>query len=117
MLIDCRSLMKMSDSAAMHGRAGSGESYEDNARRELQEEMGIRAGELITHFDFFFADATSRLWGRLFSCHWAGEPIRLDAEEVESGAFMPLAAVMDLLETGPVSPDSKIAVERYLRER
>ncbi len=100
----------------MHCAAGSEESYEDNARRELQEEMGIRAGELTAHFDFFFADATSRLWGRLFSCQWAGEPIRLDPAEVESGAFMPIAAVTRLLQTGPVCPDSKVAVERYLRE-
>lgn len=96
---------------------GAGESYEDNAVRELQEEMGIRAGQLTTHFDFYHADSVCRLWGRLFSCQWAGDEIKLDPEEVESGSFMSLADVAELLETGPVCPDSKAAVERYLHRQ
>ena len=46
--------------------AGVGESYEDNAVRELEEEMGITGVPLETLFDFFYGDSTCRLWGRLF---------------------------------------------------
>jgi 8-oxo-dGTP pyrophosphatase MutT (NUDIX family) len=68
---------------------GAGESYEDNAMRELEEEMGIRDAKLKMHFDFFYEDAVSRLWGRLFSCCYDGD-IVLDPEEVENGQFMSL---------------------------
>ena len=45
---------------------GYGESYEDNAVRELEEEMGITGACLETLFDFWYSDNTCRLWGRLF---------------------------------------------------
>jgi len=45
---------------------GFEESYEDNAVRELEEEMGIMGACLETLFDFWYSDDTCRLWGRLF---------------------------------------------------
>ena len=69
------------------GLAGAGESYEENAEREIAEEMGITAVELQKQLDFFYGDDVSRLWGRLFSSQYDGD-IRLDPEEVESGQFM-----------------------------
>ncbi len=50
----------------MQRLTGFGESYEDNAMRELEEEMGITGAGLETLFDFFYGDSTCRLWGRLF---------------------------------------------------
>jgi len=45
---------------------GFEESYEDNAVRELEEEMGIMGACLETLFDFWYSDDTCRLWGRFF---------------------------------------------------
>lgn len=66
---------------------GADESYEHNAEREIEEEMGIRQVELKKCFDFYHADETTKLWGRLFTCIYDGE-FTLDPEEVESGEFM-----------------------------
>src|SRR5688572_7729079 len=46
----------------------AGEAYEQGAERELEEEMGIRGVPLSRLFDFYFEDATTRLWGCAFSC-------------------------------------------------
>ncbi len=51
---------------SMQMSPGFEESYEDNAVRELEEEMGIMGACLETLFDFWYSDDTCRLWGRLF---------------------------------------------------
>ena len=48
--------------------AGFKETYEENAVRELEEEMGIRDAAIEKLFDFWYGDETCRLWGRLFRC-------------------------------------------------
>lgn len=70
---------------------GHGESYEDNARRELEEEMGVKAapktdggggggggsgraeGELRHCFSFHYKDGHTNVWGDAWDCVWAGE--------------------------------------------
>jgi 8-oxo-dGTP pyrophosphatase MutT (NUDIX family) len=91
----------------------AGESYEEGARRELGEELGIRGGPLVPGFDFYFADARSRVWGRAFSCVHDG-PIVLQPEEIEHGAFMAVPEVLRLAETEPVTPDGLLVLRRYL---
>ena len=95
--------------------AGAEESYELNAERELQEEMGVQNAQLQHCFDFYHADEVTRLWGRLFTCTYDGQ-MKLDPEEVESGQFMSWAEVRQLLQTQQVTPDSKACVERYLQQ-
>ena len=74
--------------------------------------MGIRAVQLRRHFDFYYTDAISRLWGRLFSCVWDGV-IMLDPDEVESGAFMSLQVTASFHLGVVESPD----LERLRRDR
>ena len=71
----------------MYACVGADESYEQNAEREIQEEMGISQVNLKPCFDFYHADEITRLWGRLFTCTYDGE-FTLDPQEVESGEFM-----------------------------
>ena len=71
---------------------GHGESYEDNARRELEEEMGVKAapkgegggggggggggraeGELRHCFSFHYKDDRTNVWGDAWDCVWGGE--------------------------------------------
>lgn len=70
----------------------SGETYEESARRELQEELGVTA-ELTPLFDAYFAQADNKVWGRVFRCLHDG-PFRLQESEVESGAFMTQAEIL-----------------------
>lgn len=89
------------------------ESYEENARRELAEEMGIpsdaAATQLEALFDFFYADSTTRVWGRAFRCCYDG-PRTLQASEVACGRWVSLHEASNLQ---PCCPDSRLALEEY----
>lgn len=90
-----------------------GESYELSAARELEEEVGIRDVPLTRHFDFYFEDDFGRVWGSVFSCVYDGAMV-LQKEEVESGAFLPIATILQWAQTDLYTPDSLLALHRYL---
>lgn len=91
----------------------AGESYDESARRELEEELGIRDTELSAHFTFLYEDGTNKVWGRVYSCTYDG-PLTLQAEEVESGFFMVPQAVLALSKKEPFTPDGIYVLKRYL---
>jgi isopentenyldiphosphate isomerase len=91
----------------------SGESYEQGAVRELEEEMGIRDVPLTRLFDFYFADALSRVWGGAFSCVYDGQ-LLLQAEEVEDVILMTPEEVVRRAATERFTPDGLYVVRRYL---
>lgn len=93
----------------------SGESYEEGAVRELQEELGIRGVPLTRLFQFYYEDDCVKVWGVAFSCVFDG-PMVHQAEEVESGAFLPVDKVFDLAESEPFTPDG-LFVLRWCNER
>lgn len=90
-----------------------GESYEESAVRELEEEMGIRGVELEPWFDFYFEDA-GKVWGRAFSCVWDGEIVP-QVEEVQSVTRVALETVLDGWDGRPMTPDSLLALRRRFR--
>ena len=92
-----------------------GETYDESARRELAEELGIRGVEIKPHFDFFHSDDRSRVWGRVYSCRYAGA-IVLQPEEIESGAFCDVAQVLEISTREPFTPDGLVVLKRYLQE-
>ena len=100
--------------AAQGGVVGADESYEENAAREVEEEMGVVGAPLAPLFDFFFQDGVSRVWGRAFRAVYDG-PLRLQASEVAGGAWMTLAEAEALVAAGPVCPDSAAAFREYAR--
>ncbi len=63
----------------------AGESYEQSADRELEEELGIKA-KIQFLFDHYYEDADNRVWGRIFSCIHEG-PFTFQPEEVADGWF------------------------------
>jgi 8-oxo-dGTP pyrophosphatase MutT (NUDIX family)/mannose-6-phosphate isomerase-like protein (cupin superfamily) len=91
----------------------AGESYEDGAVRELEEELGISGIALRRLFDFYYEDKWIRVWGEAFFCEYDGE-MTLQEEEVESGAFLSISEVMRLAETEPFTPDGLHVLTRYL---
>ena len=94
----------------------AGETYEQGAERELEEEMGIRSIPLSRLFDFYFEDEHTRLWGCAFSCVYDGAVV-LQEEEVESGAFVPVSDVLQRADSEPFTPDGMYVLRRYLHER
>lgn len=81
----------------------AGESYEESARRELQEELGISA-ELTFCCDHFHDATDNRVWGRVFTCRHDG-PMRLQPEEVAEGEFMAVSEVRALSNRESFTPD------------
>ena len=67
--------------AAAGGVLRAGEDPADNARRELEEELGIAGAELRGLGTHAYADGTTRLFEHLFEVVWDGE-IRWPDEEV-----------------------------------
>ncbi len=91
----------------------AGETYEQGAERELEEEMGIRGVPLTRLFDFYFENEHTRLWGCAFSCIYDGEVV-LQEEEVENGAFVPVSDVLRRALTEPFTPDGMSVLRRSL---
>ncbi|HYR02245.1 MAG TPA: NUDIX hydrolase YfcD, partial [Syntrophobacteria bacterium] len=90
----------------------TGEGYEEGARRELEEELGIRGIPLIRLFDFSYKDEAVKVWGAVFSCVYDGE-MALQQEEVESGAFLGVDEVFRRAATEPFTPDGLFVLRRY----
>jgi 8-oxo-dGTP pyrophosphatase MutT (NUDIX family) len=91
----------------------AGETYEQGAVRELEEEMGIRGVPLTRLFSFYFEDTAIRLWGYAYSCTYDGIVV-LQEEEVESGAFIPVDEILGRAQTEPFTPDGMYVLRRYL---
>jgi 8-oxo-dGTP pyrophosphatase MutT (NUDIX family) len=91
----------------------AGETYEQGAERELEEEMGIRGVPLTRLFEFYFEHEHTRLWGCAFSCMYDGEVI-LQEEEVETGASMQVSDILLRAETESYTPDGMYVLQRYL---
>ena len=91
----------------------AGETYEQAAYRELREEMGIANTLIEEQFDFFFEEASLLVWGRVFSCTYEG-PLKLQADEIEGGSFMPIPDILALAASERFANDSLEALRRYL---
>jgi isopentenyldiphosphate isomerase len=98
------------------GVVQAGESYDESARRELAEELGIDGVPLMPLFDFYYTDATNKVWGYAYVCSWDG-PVSLQPEEVESGEFVRVDDVLRQSESQPYTPDGLFVLRKYLENR
>lgn len=89
----------------------AGESYEESARRELREELGISGVKLRPLFDQYYEDADNRVWGRIYACTSNG-PFTLQEEEIDGGRFIALGEIAALNQSEPVTPDGLLLLER-----
>ena len=87
-----------------------GETYEESAYREAEEELGLRDVALADHFKMYYEDEISRSFGRAYSCVCNG-PFALQPEEVASARFLRPEAVIGG-EVAPLTPDTRAAFER-----
>jgi 8-oxo-dGTP pyrophosphatase MutT (NUDIX family) len=100
---------------AAGGVMQAGETYEENAAREVGEELGVLGVELRPLFDLWFEDERSAVWGRAFTCVYDGA-LTLQAEEVQFVEMMAPDEVLRRAASGEqFTPDGLAVVERYLR--
>lgn len=69
------------------GTLETGELYEENAYREIEEELGITDPELEFLFDFIYEDKELKLISKVYKFIFEGE-IKPQEEEIESYFFM-----------------------------
>lgn len=99
---------------AAGGVINSGESYDEAAARELEEELGISGVPLEPHGEIRFEDEKTIVFGRVYSCVYEG-PMWYQPEEVVSGKFVPVTEILARVERGDtITPDSVQALQHYL---
>ncbi len=97
------------------GVVQAGESNEESAIRELEEELGISKVPLKFLFEFYGEYAGSRVWGSVYTCIYDGA-ITLQEEEIEDGAFYSIEEVLTLAQRENFTPDGLYVLRRYLSE-
>ena len=98
---------------AAGGVVAKGETYDECAEREIEEEMGIRGVPLKNCFDFYHTDGRNRVWGRVYECIYDGK-IVLQREEVESGDFYKIEDILQRSENEPFTPDGLYVLRRHI---
>jgi 8-oxo-dGTP pyrophosphatase MutT (NUDIX family) len=99
------------------GVVGADESDETNARRELEEEIGVSLPELKVLTRIKFEDPGNRVWGNVFGAEYDGRELKLQADEVDAIEKWTIEEVREKIEKGEVkiTPDSKIAFMEFLK--
>ena len=90
----------------------AGETFEESAKRELEEELGIKGVTLRYLFDFPYEGKNFMVWGRAYSCVYDGE-IVLQEEEVKSGFFCSIPDIFEMAQNKPFTPDGLYVLERF----
>ena len=100
------------------GVVSVGESYEENARRELEEELGVTDASRIRHlFTFYHEDPRAKVWGDawLYETDVSVKELKLQPEEVKSISLMTVDEIIALGENsdGVITPDGLSAIKYY----
>jgi isopentenyldiphosphate isomerase len=98
---------------AVGGVVGAGERYDEGARRELAEELGVTGAPLRPILKFQYEDADNRVNGRVYSCTYDG-PLTPQAEEIAGVEWLDLDVVIERIRQAPFCPDGVEALLRYL---
>lgn len=94
---------------AAGGVLREGEDYRSNAVRELDEELGIKAVDIVDYGEFCVDHPDNRCWGRLFGCVSEG-PFQFADGEIIDGFFTSSEKALDGT-LSPVTPDSILALQ------
>ncbi len=98
------------------GMVAAGESYEEAARRELSEELGVEPAEITSVLKHLYKGDRNNAWISLYEVPWAG-PIRHQETEISWGAYMTVDEIVAKLDEWPFAPDHLEVFERYLSSR
>jgi len=97
------------------GVVSSGEGYREAIRRELSEELAIRASDPGLLFMHRYHGSDNNFRAAIFEVEWNG-PIRQQPEEIAWGAFVSGPRMRTLLERWTFVPDGLEVYARYLEQ-
>jgi 8-oxo-dGTP pyrophosphatase MutT (NUDIX family) len=97
------------------GVCAVGETFDDGAARELEEELGVTARPTF-RFLHAYDDEDGHVLGAVYDVVWDG-PIRHQAAEVAWGGFEPLDAIERRIVRDPFCPDGVEVYRRWLADR
>jgi isopentenyldiphosphate isomerase len=97
---------------AVGGVLSAGETFDEGARREAREELGVDV-ELEALFPFRYQDSATVVHSMVYRGRHDG-PFQLQPEEVVRGEFLPIAQLMNRAKHVPFCPDGLAALRRYL---
>jgi isopentenyldiphosphate isomerase len=95
------------------GMVAAGESYEESARRELAEELGVYGVEPAFLLKHRYRGDENNAWMSLYEVVWDG-PIRHQEEEISWGTYMSEDDLASKLHEWAFSPDHLEVFMRYL---
>ena len=98
---------------AIGGILAAGEAFDDGARREAHEELGV-AVEVEPLFPLRYEDAHTVLHGVAYRAVHDG-PFRLQPEEIVRGEFVALSALDERIAREPFCPDGLAVLAEYRR--
>lgn len=99
------------------GTVKHGESYEENAYREIEEELGIKNIILKSLFKFNYKDNNQNCIGTVYKCFY-DRKIKIQKKEIESYFFVSLKKIKEMSNNKPeeFTPDGLYAFQKYLEE-
>ncbi|MFC2143345.1 NUDIX domain-containing protein [Candidatus Aenigmatarchaeota archaeon] len=99
------------------GHVDSGETYEEAAKRELKEEIGVEA-ELKRVCDFKKYTEIERENNRIFECKSDG-PFKMQKDEVDSIQFFSIDKIKKMIDETPESftPGTVVALKKYFEKK
>ena len=95
------------------GVVKAGESYEQNAIRELEEEIGVKGVALNPLWDFRIHQDQCDVWGRAFWVTYDG-PIKLVDGEVTEYLFLDRSEIDAFFASHHVMLDGQYVINRFL---
>jgi len=93
------------------GVCAAGESYDECARREAAEELGVMGTDLRFLFRHRYRAPSGQAWGAVYEGRWDGA-VRPQASEVAWHAWVAPPQLDDMLRELPFCPDSREIFER-----
>jgi isopentenyldiphosphate isomerase len=100
---------------AIGGVVLAGEGYDDAARREVEEEVGLARVELFRLFPVVYEDQRTRVRGMAYRCT-SDQPLRLQIEELAEGRWVNRGELEELIEHESFCPDGLAVLGIYLRQ-
>ena len=94
------------------GMVSAGESYDQTARRELAEELGVRGVEPLFLFKHRYRGDRNNAWMSVYEIVWPG-PICHQESEISWGAYMSEDQIVRRLSEWEFAPDHLDVFERY----